>query len=81
MVADIFIDNNVKEGVVVTSVEKNSPAEEAGIEANDIITDIVDSIYDYNLTGDSSYKYTKEEILKLVDALKKYLIRIYSFII
>ena len=34
------IDNNVKEGVVVTSVEKNSPAEEAGIEANDIITEV-----------------------------------------
>ena len=35
--------------------------------ANDIITDVVDSIYDYNLTGDSSYKYTKERIINIVE--------------
>lgn len=35
--------------------------------ADEIITDIVDSIYDYNLTGDFSYKYTGPEIIKLVE--------------
>jgi len=35
--------------------------------ANDIITDIVDSIYDYNLTGDSSYKYTRQKIISIVE--------------
>ena len=35
--------------------------------ANDIITDVVDSIYDYNLTGDSSYKYTKDKIISIVE--------------
>ena len=35
--------------------------------ANDIITDVVDSIYDYNLTGDNSYKYTKEKIINIVE--------------
>ena len=35
--------------------------------ANEIITDIVDSIYDYNLTGDVSYKYTRDEIINIVN--------------
>lgn len=35
--------------------------------ANDIITDVVDSIYDYNLTGDSNYKYTREKIIDIVE--------------
>ena len=35
--------------------------------ANKIITDIVGSIYDYNLTQDKTYKYTKSEIIELVE--------------
>ena len=35
--------------------------------ANDIITDVVDSIYDYNLTGDSNYKYTRDKIISIVE--------------
>ena len=34
--------------------------------ANEIITDVIDSIYDYNLTGDSKYKYTRQEIIDIV---------------
>ena len=34
--------------------------------ANDIITDIVNSIYDYNLTGDNSVKYTENQIFNTV---------------
>ena len=36
-------------------------------ERANIITDFVDSIYDYNLTGDDSYKYTGEEVIDIVD--------------
>lgn len=35
--------------------------------ANRYITDIVNSIYDYNLTGDSSYKYKPSEITEIVE--------------
>lgn len=35
--------------------------------SNNIITDIVNSIYDYNLTGDESVKYTKEDIIDIVN--------------
>ena len=35
--------------------------------ANEIITDVVDSIYDYNLTGDDSYKYSSERIISIVE--------------
>lgn len=31
------------------------------------LTDIVNSIYDYNLTGDSSYKYTGDRIYNIVE--------------
>ena len=34
------LDDSIKNGVVVTSVEKNSPAEQAGIKANDVITEV-----------------------------------------
>ena len=33
----------------------------------EILTDIVNSIYDYNVTGDETVKYTKGEIIKLVE--------------
>ena len=35
--------------------------------ADRYITDIVNSIYDYNLTGDEKYKYTKEKIIKIIE--------------
>lgn len=35
--------------------------------ANNILTDIVNSIYDYNLTGDPSYRYKETEIINLVE--------------
>ena len=35
--------------------------------ANNIITDIVESIYDYNLTGDETVKYTESKIINLVN--------------
>ena len=34
---------------------------------NDILTDIVNSIYDYNLTGDKKYIYSKEQIIIIVE--------------
>lgn len=35
--------------------------------ANEIITDILNSIYDYNLTNDPSYKYTNQQIIDIVN--------------
>lgn len=35
--------------------------------ADEIITDVVESIYDYNLTGDASYKYTPQRIINIVE--------------
>ena len=35
--------------------------------ADEIIIDVVNSIYDYNLTGDVSYKYTEVEIIELIE--------------
>ena len=35
--------------------------------ANDILTDIVNSIYDYHLTGDEQYKYTGKQIIDIVE--------------
>lgn len=34
---------------------------------DELLTDVVNSIYDYNLTGDSSYKYTGSKIISLVE--------------
>ena len=34
---------------------------------NMYLTDIVNSIYDYNLTGDEGYKYTGDRIYEIVD--------------
>lgn len=39
----------------------------------EILTDIIDSIYEYNLTGNPSVKYTKEQIIKLTE---DYIVRI-----
>ena len=35
--------------------------------ANDILTDIVNSIYDYHLTGDEQYKSTGKQIIDIVE--------------
>ncbi len=49
--------------------------------ANEIITDVVDSIYDYNLTGDASYKYTEDKVINIVvDNIDKVLSEIEYYI-
>lgn len=55
----IFRLTTLDEETIIKFMENDS--------ADEIITDIVDSIYDYNLTGDVSYKYTGAEIIKLVE--------------
>lgn len=35
--------------------------------ADQILTDAVNSVYDYNLTGDESVKYTSAKIIKIVE--------------
>ena len=69
----IYDDNGNKTEIFNTILRLTTLEEETIIKfmenetADEIITDIVDSIYDYNLTGDQTYKYTGPEIIKLVE--------------
>lgn len=69
----IYDDNGNKTEIFNTILRLTKLDEETIIKfmenetADKIITDIVNSIYDYNLTGDESYKYTGPEIIKLVE--------------
>ena len=69
----IYEDDGSKTEIFNTIVRLTTLDEEVVIKlmendtANEIITDVVDSIYDYNLTGDVSYKYTKERIISIVE--------------
>lgn len=49
----INIDSDIKEGVVLLSVERGSSAEEAGLEAGDVITKINDS----KVTDSATFRY------------------------
>ena len=68
----IYEDDGRKTEIFNTIVRLTHLSEEDVIKlmendtANDIITDVVDSIYDYNLTGDASYKYTREKVINIV---------------
>lgn len=69
----IYDDNGNKTEIFNTIVRLTTLDEETVIRlmenetADEIITDIVDSIYDYNLTGDESVKYTGDEIIEIVE--------------
>lgn len=69
----IYEDDGSKTEIFNTIVRLTKLDEETVIKlmenetANEIITDIVDSIYDYNLTGDVSYKYTGDRIINIVE--------------
>ena len=69
----IYDDNGNKTEVFNTILRLTTLDEETIIKlmenptADEIITDVVESIYDYNLTGDASYKYTPQRIINLVE--------------
>lgn len=69
----IYDDNGNKTEIFNTILRLTTLDEETVIRlmenetADEIITDIVDSIYDYNLTGDESVKYTGTEIINIVE--------------
>ena len=69
----IYDDNGNKTEIFNTIVRLTTLDEDTVIKlmenetADNIITDIVDSIYDYNLTGDESVKYTGPEIIEIVE--------------
>lgn len=69
----IYDDNGNKTEIFNTIVRLTTLDEETVIKlmenetADNIITDIVNSIYDYNLTGDESVKYTGDEIIDIVE--------------
>ena len=69
----IYEDDGSKTAIFNTILKLTKLDEETVIRlmendtASDIITDVVDSIYDYNLTGDASYKYTSDKIINIVE--------------
>ena len=69
----IYDDNGNKTEIFNTILRLTKLDEETVIKfmenetADKIITDVVNSIYDYNLTGDPSYKYTNNKIISLVE--------------
>ena len=79
----IYDDNGNKTEIFNTILRLTKLDEETIIKlienetADEIITDVVNSIYDYNLTGDASYKYTKQQVIDIVeDNMDKILIEI-----
>lgn len=79
----IYDDNGNKTEIFKTILRLTTLDEETIIKlmenetADEIITDVVNSIYDYNLTGDANYKYTKEQVIDIVeDNMDKILIEI-----
>ena len=79
----IYDDNGNKTEIFKTILRLTTLDEETIIKlmenktADEIITDVVNSIYDYNLTGDTSYKYTKQQVIDIVeDNMDKILIEI-----
>lgn len=69
----IYDDNGNKSEIFNTIVRLSGLDEDTVLRlmendtAKKYITDVVNSIYDYNLTGDDSYKYTKDEIYDIVE--------------
>ena len=69
----IYDDNGNKTEIFNTIVRLTTLDEETVIKlmenetADNIITDIVNSIYDYNLTGDESVKYKGDQIIQIVE--------------
>lgn len=69
----IYDDNGNKTEIFNTIVRLTKLDEETVIKlmenetADQIITDVVNSIYDYNITGDESVKYTKTQIIDIVE--------------
>lgn len=69
----IYNDDNTYTEIFKTIVKLTTLSEEDVLKmlkldyVDTIVTDIVDSIYEYNLTNDKSVKYTKEEIIQIVE--------------
>ena len=69
----IYNDDNTYTEIFKTIVKLTNLSEEDVLKmleldyVDTIVTDIVDSIYEYNLTNDESVKYTKEEIIQIVE--------------
>ena len=69
----IYNDNDTYTEIFKTIVKLTKLNEEDILKAlkldyvNEIVTDIVNSIYEYNITGNDNVKYTKEKIIKLVE--------------
>ena len=59
-------DNNIKSGVIVIDIEKDSPASKAGLESGDIITEINgNSIKNIAYLRYELYKYDINDTIKV----------------
>lgn len=74
LLTGFIYDDNGNKTEIFNTIMRLTTLDEATVikimendKADEIITDVVNSIYDYNLTGDISYKYTEEEIIELVE--------------
>lgn len=69
----IYNDDNTYTDIFNTILKLTPLTEQQAIDmvnldyVEEILTDIVDSIYEYNLTGGETVKYKDEEIIKLVE--------------
>lgn len=69
----IYNDDNTYTEIFKTIVKLTTLSEEDVLKmlkldyVDTIVTDIVDSIYEYNLTSNESVKYTKEKIIQIVE--------------
>ena len=70
----IYNDNNTTYTEIFKTIVKLTKLKEEDIlkalildYVDEIVTDIVNSIYEYNITGNDNVKYTKEKIIKLVE--------------
>ena len=74
LLTGIMYDNNGNKTEIFNTILRLTTLDEETVKkimenetANNIITDIVNSIYDYNLTGDENVKYTETKIITTVN--------------
>ncbi len=74
LLTGFIYDENGNKTEIFNTILRLTPLDEATViklmeneTANNILTDIVNSIYDYNLTGDKTYQYTSDQIIRIVE--------------
>lgn len=62
-------NSNLFKNIIEENIDKENPLSKIAESptATDILSDVVESVYNYNLSGDDNYKYTEEEIVTIVE--------------